>query len=95
MEAQNPDKYSTVSQWKVERSLLTIDSSIRNGQFVYALRETNKLLSELKRGDLSVGEKTDPLIKTLKMTSVFLKPMVAAYSQNQCSLGIIKNKYAK
>ena len=32
-------------------SLSTIDSAIRNGHFLYAYRETNKLFSEVSRGE--------------------------------------------
>lgn len=75
---------------RIERSLLTIDSSIRNGQFVYALRETNKLMAEIRRGEVQAGDAKAALLSSLNRTGLFLKPMVAAYSQNQCSIGIAR-----
>ena len=86
---------SPLAPGRVERSLLTIDSSIRNGQFVYAIRETHKLLAELKRGEITAGDATASLISSLKRTSLFLKPMTAAYAQNQCSIGLIREKQCK
>lgn len=80
---------------KIERSLLIIDSAIRNGQFLYAFRETNKLLSDLGKKTLTAGDNTQDLMSSLKRTSLFLRPMVDAYSQNQCSLGIIRRKICK
>ncbi len=74
---------------KIERSLLTIDSSIRSGQFVYALRENNKLLSELIKENNST--KFNELILSLKKTGLYLKNLISPYSQNQHSINIIRS----
>jgi hypothetical protein len=89
MEQPSPKPARQHKLGQVERSLLTVDSAIRNGQFVYALRETNKLLGELTRGEASAGDQTPDVMASVKRTSLFLKPMVEAYAQNQRSIGLL------
>lgn len=73
------------------RSLMKIDSSIRNGQIVYAHRETNKLLAELRRKEYDIESNVEHSLEcSIKRTILFLQPIVAAYSQNQSSLDIVR-----
>ena len=73
-------------------SLMKIDSSIRNGQFIYAKREANKLLAELNREEYNIDTcDAKMLYSSLKRTVLFLSPMIKIYAQNQTSLGIIRN----
>jgi hypothetical protein len=79
------------AQDRLSNSLAKIDSSIRNGQFIYANREANKLLSEIKNGKIDVGkEYADRLLSSLKRTILFLRPIVDVYSQNQSSIEIAR-----
>jgi 3-methyladenine DNA glycosylase Tag len=73
------------------RSLTKIDASIRNGQFVYAHRESNKLLSELKKNQYEMnGDVLAMLQSSLKRTILFIHPIIEAYAQNQKSLDIVR-----
>jgi hypothetical protein len=77
------------------RSLMKIDSSIRSGQFLYAHRESNKLLAELMRKEYDIEENMiGEITSSIKRTILFLHPVIAAYAQNQASLDIAR-KYAK
>jgi len=70
---------------------MKVDSSIRNGQFLYAYREAHKLVAELARGEYDIGEKNiTEMVASIKRTILFLHPMVKAYSQNQSSLNIVR-----
>lgn len=72
-------------------ALLKIDSSVRNGQLVYAYRQTCKLYSDLKKGDHDVGQgDIEALLSSVKRTILMLKPVIAAYAQNQTSIEIIR-----
>ena len=76
---------------KIINSLVKIDSSIRNGQFLYAHREINKLLAEITRGEYNINQNnTIAIVASIKRTILFLRPMVKAYSQNQTSLDIVR-----
>lgn len=79
------------NQDHIDRSLMKIDSCLRNGQFVYAHRESNKLMAELSRKEYDISTETCDLLKdSIKRTILFLKPMIEPYSQNQKSIGIIR-----
>ena len=71
-------------------SLSTIDSAIRNGHFLYAYRETNKLFSEVSRGEYDTEHDLGELLSSIRMTVLFLKPIIRAYAQNQASLDIAR-----
>lgn len=73
----------------ITRSLTKIDASIRNGQFVYAHRESSKLLSELKKHEYEIeADISEKLQASLKRTILFIHPVIEAYSQNQKSLDL-------
>lgn len=74
----------------VLNALMKIDSSIRNGQFLYAHREIHKLYSELKRGEYGKAMVNETLMSSLRKTDMFLNPMVRAFSQNQASMDIAR-----
>jgi len=75
----------------ISRSLMKIDSCIRNGQFIYAHRESNKLLSEINRKEYDLSEDVSGLlVASIKRTTLFLKLFIEIYSQNQKSLDIAK-----
>jgi hypothetical protein len=75
----------------VIRSLMKVDSSIRNGQFLYAHREANKLLAELIRKEYDIEDDLiNEIESSIKRTILFLRPVIAAYAQNQSSLDIVK-----
>ena len=70
---------------------MKIDSCIRNGQFIYAHRESNKLLSEINRKEYDLSEDVSGLlVASIKRTTLFLKLFIEIYSQNQKSLDIAK-----
>jgi hypothetical protein len=61
-------------------SLLKIDSSIRNGQLVYAYRQVNKLLSDLYSGNHDVDPSViEALAASVKRTVLLLKPFISSY----------------
>ena len=74
----------------VSLSLMKIDSSIRNGQFLSAHRELHKLYAELVRGEYGDIGREDILLSSLRKTDIFIQPMVKAYSQNQASIDIAR-----
>lgn len=72
-----------------------MDSSIRNGQFVYANREAKKLLAEISRGDVYVPQEIAAQVaSSIKRTILFLKPMVDVYSQNTSTIDLVR-RYEK
>jgi len=72
-------------------SLMKIDSSIRNGQIVYAYRQSTKLLADLHGGNHDVDPSAiEPLTASVKRTVMFLKPLIASYAQNQSSIDILR-----
>lgn len=76
---------------RIIRSLLVVDSAIRNGQFLYAHRENQKLLSEILRCEYGDDHsRFDELVSSIKMTSLLLKPIIRMYSQNRTSLDIAR-----
>ena len=89
MNAQHPDDKQII------RGLLRrTDSFIRNGQAVYAYRQAMKLVSELKKGVLSVGDKESDLelARELRTVSEQLKPLVRAHAATTRALAIIEKK---
>jgi len=87
----NNKKENRGSLDKIIRDLLAIDSSIRNGQFLYAHREANKLLSEINRNEYEIDPQNSDLLQlSIKRTILFLRPLVKIYSLNQTSLDIAR-----
>ena len=79
----------------VFQSLLKVDSSIRNGQFVYANREANKLFAELERGEYDIDQdQVESLLSSIKRTILFLRPMVDVHAQNQSSIDMTRKMLA-
>lgn len=75
----------------IVRALMRVDSSIRNGQFLYAYREANKLLAEATRGEYSIEkEEQEAIVSSIKRTILFLRPIIESYAQNQASLDIAR-----
>jgi len=72
------------------RSLLVIDSSVRNGQFLYAHREIRKLLAEIARGEYDTDADLGQVVSSLKMTELLMKPVLRVYSQNQATLDVAR-----
>jgi len=80
-----------ISSNRALSSLLKIDSSIRNGQLVYAYRQVNKLLSDLYSGNHDVDPSIiEALAVSVKRTALLLKPFIASYSQNQSSIDLLR-----
>jgi len=72
-------------------ALLKIDSSIRNGQLVYAYRQASKLLADLRSGNCDVDITVrQQLLSSVKRTVLFLKPLISPYAQNQSSIDIVR-----
>jgi hypothetical protein len=67
---------------QILRILRHINSSIRSGQFTYAYRDINNLLSWLGRGEINPGsqEVVEKVTKNLRRTASIIRPMVDALS---------------